>query len=708
MNFLQDKAFLKELREYHVREYYASIAILDFETEIPIQSISGLVTSGSLNVDSQSPTRRTGSLSLVSSDKTYKITDIDNLISINKKIGITVSMVNPMPATHEMYGDTLDFKWGTFIITQAQLNASTQGTSININFIDKMGFLNGTCGGTLPSSVTFNESEVILVDDDGNEYSEIQYPLIKDIIFELVTHFGNEEASRVVIEDVPSYGRSVVKWNGDTPIRFQTVFIPGTTEWVRDDSGHCVVSEEPVDGYLDVYQKGDIIGYMEEDLTYPGELVGAPGATVTSILDEIVSKLGNFEYFYDIDGTFHFQQKKNYLATGNTPLNFDTSVEYIQDTYLPTFSDFAYVDELDSMQNVSQVSLSPNYTNIKNDFVYWGTKNSETYAQCWYHLAIDERPQYVPKPRTQAEMELTDGEYSLCLQNIYYFKDKTTKQITRYSTNSATLNGEILVGIHSPMLPQNLSSENDWFNWREELYRRALINYGTSTRGSRYDEELLAQWRKLYDPSSTIAEKGATSFEGQWYSYYDKADYPWNGYNVDVLQHPEKIDYWLDLIDLSAPIAKYSINKIGKRTIAKQESTVDTVFSKEVNDIVFINVTCKTESEVEELKEKLNYYNSIGQTVCQMTQEQIDLLDKTTSYATCYDGIRELLYSNLIYNSSISVTALPIFYLEPNKVIRLNFSELNIFGDYVINRISYQLGNNSTMSLSLQEAQVII
>lgn len=31
------------------------------------------------------------------------------------------------------------------------------------------------------------------------------------------------------------------------------------------------------------------------------------GATVTQVLDEIVKALGNYEYFYDEEGIFHFR-----------------------------------------------------------------------------------------------------------------------------------------------------------------------------------------------------------------------------------------------------------------------------------------------------------------------------------------------------------------------------------------------------------------
>jgi len=47
---------------------------------------------------------------------------------------------------------------------------------------------------------------------------------------------------------------------------------------------------------------GDDIGYRVTDLTYTGDLVSGIGDSLTSILDKIKTMLGDFEYFYNLDG----------------------------------------------------------------------------------------------------------------------------------------------------------------------------------------------------------------------------------------------------------------------------------------------------------------------------------------------------------------------------------------------------------------------
>jgi hypothetical protein len=63
--------------------------------------------------------------------------------------------------------------------------------------------------------------------------------------------------------------------------------------------------------------------------------------------------------------------------------------------------------------------------------------------------------------------------------------------------------------------------------WREELYRQALVARKDGRSNSVYDEELIAEWRKIYDPCSN-----------EWDNYW----------NPMIFINPEQINYWLDFI----------------------------------------------------------------------------------------------------------------------------------------------------------------
>jgi hypothetical protein len=51
---------------------------------------------------------------------------------------------------------------------------------------------------------------------------------------------------------------------------------------------------------------GETAGYTEGALVYPDELIANIGESITSILDKIKTFLGDFEYFYNLQGQFVF------------------------------------------------------------------------------------------------------------------------------------------------------------------------------------------------------------------------------------------------------------------------------------------------------------------------------------------------------------------------------------------------------------------
>lgn len=723
-DFMNDRSFLLKLNQHKVREYLAAIMVLDFETENPIARLEGKVVSGSMTVAANSAVRKTCSLTIVFDEDTKNITDINNLIAIDKKISLSLGLKNPfyhLPQ-YAQYGEELWFKQGLFVITRASSSISVSSAQVSIELQDKMAFLNGTCGGTLPANTSFHDR--IIYDKDGNYTTE--YPLIKEIIFEAVNHYGGEHPSRIVIEDVPDVGRKVVRWRGSTPINFQS-------EIDAKNSGRSfVIAAPPVAGFENTYYQGDLVGYRETPLTYPGELILKMGQTVTNLLDEIVSTLGNYEYFYDAEGIFHFRQIKNYQATGVTPLNYDPTItvevvdsqgnisqqtrdldKSLQSLYFPRYTDDAFINEFADQNLVTQIGYNPDYSKIKNDFICWGTKQDDSNSEVMvrYHLAIDVRPKDIPKPVTEEEIEVIRDNYSLCHKTIRKVMNKNDGTISRYAVENAYIPdevnetwGEVAALSLDEAFPDLDASYH--FNWREELYRQALLAYGTSTEGSYYDEELMAEWRNIFDPSSTWDLKGMDSFQRSWEDHFgeDNDETPWAGYTVDVKIAPEKLRYWLDIIDTSAGVGIYGVNRIGRRTIAQENTKINQVFEGEIPDLVFIENT----GQPQEMIENTQYYISIGQAYSFVNPDQLQYFQEVNSFGTCYESVRAMLYNNLIYNATASLTTIPILYLDVNKVVHLNFPELGVTGDFVINNISMQFGNNPTMSLSLNEAIVMV
>lgn len=83
-----------------------------------------------------------------------------------------------------------------------------------------------------------------------------------------------------------------------------------------------------------------------------------------------------------------------------------------------------------------------------------------------------------------------------------------------------------------------------------------------------------------------------------------------------------------------------------------------------------------------------------------------DIYNNLSSYSlnSAFESARQLFneYSN--YKESISLNAIPIYYLEPNERITVNDEDTGISGDYVVNSISLPLTINGTTTIAATKA----
>lgn len=626
--YLNDMDFLIQLDKLHMRVQYAKIILLSFKDEEPIKEIQGSITSGNLSVNGSSAIRRTINLTMLASIDNSNLEDIDNEISINKKIKVLIGYDNPLKS-YKNYGDIIWFPCGLFVLSSANISRSTSGWNISITGKDKMCLLDGTAGGTLPASITFHESLVQL--DNGDV--EIQYPTIFQIIYEAVNHWGGEAIENIIITDIDEEIKMLVRYMGDKPVYFS--------------NDYQSLSFEAQEDYPHMFSYGQDAGYKYTDFTYPGELVLNAGDTVVTLLDKIVSTLGNYEYFYNIDGKFVFQEIKNYLNTGS-PL-----LELSPEDYVRSYNNAKFLYSLTDLDTTTAITRNLKYDNVKNDFYVWGKRKTSTGVEVSirYHLAIDDKP-----------------DIDLAMQNMWEVKDKKSNLIVRYDFNTLD---DYSVDDYTVTLVGTPCDE-----WREELYRRALnAQVSNSVYDNYYDSELIAEWRNLYNPMN---------------KNWDAT----NHWNPDVFNDPGSINFWLDFIDTSSALGKYSIKNIGRRTKVVNNNDIKTVYNSEVPDVVFI------EGLDQDLIVK---YQGIGQRFFILTNEYYDMFSISTTGTSCFDQIREMMYQNLCYNTTISLTCLPKYYIEPNNIIRVEDKDSNIYGNYQITQYSLPLTYNGTMSITATE-----
>ena len=630
-----DNILLEKLVNEKIQTTYAKIITYSFD-EKPLSSIEGRVSGGSIQANGASAVRRTLSLSMIAKPEIANIENLDNEIAINKKVKVYIG---------RLAGDEIMwFNCGFYVISSASINQSTSGWTISISGKDKMALLDGTAGGTLPTAVTFHE----IFEDLGDGNYKIDYPTIYQIIQEAVNHYGEIPLHDIIINDLEKVAKVLIKYIGGKPIYF------------AENYASFAYAEDAV--HTQKYTYGQDVGYEFTAFTYPGELVLAAGATVVNLLEKICQILGNYEYFFDLDGRFIFQEKKNYLNTVS-PIVYLVPQDYIQ-----SYSTEATYEIKDSDTLVS-LTRSPRYEDIKNDFVVWG-KNASG-VDIHYRLVIDEKP-----------------VLNKCKKYMWSVVNDMGDVINYLYTDTNTKPAEAKELVASPCE-----------EWREEIYRNALERQAQVQPTEPYDAEMLAFWRLLYNPDNK-----------DWVY----ADYPeYNHWNPNVREDPASLVFWIDFIDTTSEVGKYAVSQIGRRMKVVNNDNIKILFTKQIPPIVFIpdyqEVADLLEIEytnAEDAAEKVREYCAANETnyFFQLSPQVESSFVHSSTGPSAFDEIRNLLYQYLIYNTTISISCLPRYWYEPNNMIYLENRENGIQGNYVITQYSLPLTYNGTMSITMTQA----
>ena len=598
--------FLSLIDNFVNQKQYIKITLLDWQ-ENGLKEIEGELTSGTLTKDGSSSVRCTGTLSTSVSGTAYSVDDANMDFAINKKIFIEIGIQNKTPY-YPNY-PIIYFPQGVFFISTFNIASSATGSvNISLQLKDKMAGLNGDVGGVFPATTILDEMDTQLPD---GSYAT-QKVLVLNIINEVVNHIGGELLSNIVIEDVPPRIQRVMQWNGENPL------------WMREQGNittgiyYDVSVETPADPEEWVqYRRGDDVGYIFDDFYYTDELVAAPGESVTSILDKLVEYLGNFEYFYDEFGVFHFREIKNYMNTTQASI---VEMAYKQYDYLVDITTGKSVFNFSDDKNLINITANPQYGNIKNDFVVQGLRkgtNSDISYPVTYHLAIDYKPRvgntyrdlFIYKSPTDGLIKAifplhVDKLPEVGNFNIFYMLENDTSQCWFWAENNEYI----------PIEPIKYYSRNEMDegyvtkDWRTEIYLRGLLARNNGTDASQYYTRLTNNienntgiaypWiDNLFN--ITKHEKIDVDFyyeelQAFWPEIYDlEKQQFWAEAEDKSLSHTALTqgNYFLDFIDPSTSgMGKFAVNAIGRRTQVISNDKINCLFEPVFPDINFINI----------------------------------------------------------------------------------------------------------------------
>ena len=503
--------------------------------------------------------------------------------------------------------------------------------------------------------------------------------------------------------------------------------------------------------------KNHVCGYRITELTYPGgELIANIGETITSVLDKIKNQFASFEYFYDIDGHFVFQQKQIY---NNKSYNSRTDVTLIDtESYAESPYELRkYSYYFNNNNLLTALNNTPNLGSLKNDFTIWGENANQLDIHLRY--AIDIKPDYY---KTYDGIEykvgtLSDSDkiqitnYIEEVNNNMYILDHPTseedagglyQQKDALETELSELKGQQEGGedvqdqiaiIESQLVSiqiqiENLENSNELIkqnkaslfqksaDWREIIYQMALDwfqyyhNGGVINDDNKSADTFIQRLQENNPNNENLLLYGRTGYEqyytdlqGFWRYLYDPSETDttgnydvYTGFNKLLSEDKEALLFYFDFLDADgAEVGAYSIPYIGDRTKTSNNNAIKVIKYEDTPNLIYFWDDTDDKQD-EELLRLTEGYHTIWFTKDNI-QEYTDIAARNRS---CYDELDDLLYNCTYINQSITLTTIPIFYLEPNTLIYIKDETNDINGEYSINRMTIPLTYNGTMSIT--------
>ncbi len=221
------------------------------------------------------------------------------------------------------------------------------------------------------------------------------------------------------------------------------------------------------------------------------------------------------------------------------------------------------------------------------------------------------------------------------------------------------------------------------------------LDYYTGKTGyEQYYHDIEGFWRLLYDKehAGETAIIGKTSkFEGT------EIHYDSDGWNVLVTEDPTSLLFWFDFYETdTSAIGRFSVPAIGQRTKVVQDDDVRVIVYPDVPDIVYLyEGETITEDDFALSANNSGYSFFPNPSSAFTTYFTLSIRNKSAK-----ETMDNLVYNYSHTNDNISLTTIPIYYLQPNSIIHVHEDLSHIDGYYEVTKITLPLTYNGTMNIS--------
>lgn len=238
-------------------ECFVRVHVLNEDGTV-LDSLEGVISGGSGNIDANSDIRRTCSFTIIPTRKQDIKVNEASYIWLNRKIKVEIGIKSLRTSEITWYSQ------GHYIYTDTSGNYDANTNVLQINCADFMALLDGSRNGVLGQLQTI----IPAYKEDSNTGEVLEYNYIRDAIIYTVGQLGR--ISAIQVEDVGEYKG---------------------------------LEEKNPDGYIEYRQANPTWNCVPYDLEF------SSGDTVLDILTTLRDLYPNYEMFFDINNVFICQMK---------------------------------------------------------------------------------------------------------------------------------------------------------------------------------------------------------------------------------------------------------------------------------------------------------------------------------------------------------------------------------------------------------------
>ena len=538
---------------------------------------------------------------------------------------------------------------GRYIITSFNINKSTTTTKVSISGKDKMCRLNGEISGNIPIQTDFGTIEIV----QDNGIVKIEKIKIIDIIKNAIREYGLENSDNIIVRDLDMIqGYELWEYKGNSPMYYFIKIIedkPTVINLTLDDTIKIKVGDKPIT--LKDFN-GQFYSYNTLDPTYNDKATQIKFPNDNST----IYYLAKIEY-----GDTAGYHQTPLVYNGDLILNVGESITSLLDKVKNMLGEFEY------------------FYDLYGRFVF---QQKKTYIKKLFQPPMQNSETNAPDNTKEVKYEYEFNKNALFTSisktpNVANIKNDFSIWGNRKSISGQDLPIHVRYAIHKKPMEYNGYSTDD-YDWRELIYQMAKDYNQTENKDSiertgyeQYYSDFLQFWRQIYNPEDDTQQ------------FYDNSAGDMKYWNKDIYANPGTLNFWIDFLDPTENeiFKQYSINAIKSRTKSLNDSQVKAIYYKETPELLFIlpgeNI------------------DNVSYTPIQVQEDMRQLFNRSTQGVSAIDRANEIINTNVAAAEGLSITAIPIYYLQPNTRIKIEK-----YGDYTLDRISYNLSYNGTMSMT--------